>query len=82
VPRVGLQREFLNVVGDEVLQRLVYEVDVRQRGVRVLARERQVLQIRPAIDQHGLRVALAGAGVGGRGLAIDELQQIHQIRRR
>ena len=62
-------------VGHEVLERLVDDVDVGQRGVGVGAGQRQVLQVGPAAEQDVLRVAEPGRG---RGL-VDVVQQVDQV---
>src|SRR6185503_13489068 len=59
-------------VDDEVLEDLVDQIDVGQRDVRILAAQKQILQIRSALEQDLLRIPLACGNKGN----IDELQQL------
>ena len=61
------------VVDDEVLEDLVDHVDVGQRRVRVLARERQLLQVGSLAEQHLLWVRTAGD------VHVEEHQQVNEV---
>jgi hypothetical protein len=63
------------VVGDEIFQGLVDDVDIGQGGVGIGAGEQQLLQVRPPRQQH--RLGILEAAVRRR--AVDEVQQVDQV---
>src|SRR6266542_5165736 len=77
VAHVVFQRKLLRAVGDEIFQRLVDHVYVWQGRVRVLACQRQVLNVRAPVEEDGLRVLLANLF---RRL-VNEEQQVYQVGR-
>jgi len=75
VAEIVSEGQRLNGVRDEVLECFVDDVDVRQGGVRVLARQREVLDVRTSLEQHAERVRFSGLGW----LLIEKLQKIDEI---
>ena len=63
-------------MGNKILEGLVDNVDVGQRGIRVLARKGKVLKIGAALEQNRLRILVSRRG---RGL-IEIVEQIDQVR--
>ena len=64
---------------DQLDERLVDHVNVRQSGIGVFTRQRKMLEVRPAAEQNALRVEQAGGFLRRGGFLINEIQQVHQI---